>query len=152
MTLRVSTYWIRQIKLKGKLKFFIQYKIGILQRNIAKRQKKTSQKKVSNVNDWKNYCYQTKLDFIDNQSIIDHLRAQKFNLKNKRGITIFASNLLKYLRSCFWSLPYSITYKNQLIKPSLQNKCWVAALLMKLMQLTFTICEGINSITFFLAI
>ena len=69
----------------------------IPQRNIAKRQNKNISKKVSNVNDWNNYCYQTKLNFIDKQSIIDHFRARKFNMKNKRETTIFASNLLLYM-------------------------------------------------------
>ena len=69
-----------------------------------RKDKKCISEKVSDVNGWKNYYSQTKLDLIDKQNIAEnHLRA-KLHLKTKKGITIIACNLLKYLRSSFWGL------------------------------------------------
>ena len=45
---------------------------------------------------------QNLISFNDNQNITeDHLQMKKLHLATKRGITMFASNLLMYLRSCF---------------------------------------------------
>ena len=54
----------------------------------------------------KNYCAQTNIDYIDNNNIKkEHLGNKKLHL-NKRGNTVFANNLLKYLRSSLWGVDY----------------------------------------------
>ena len=59
-------------------------------------------KKVLEVNSHlKNYCRQKNIDFIDNNNIKEeHLGVKKLHL-NKRGNSVLASNILKYLRSTF---------------------------------------------------
>ena len=47
----------------------------------------------------KNYCSQTNIEYIENNNIKEeHLGKKKLHL-NKRGNTLFANNLLKFLRS-----------------------------------------------------
>ena len=49
----------------------------------------------------KNYCMQTKLDYIEKNNIKEeHLGNRKLHLNKKRN-TVFANNLLKYLRAAF---------------------------------------------------
>ena len=65
---------------------------------ITRKDKKDLDKKVQDTNSrLKNYCAQTNIDYIDNNNIKEeHLGNKKLHL-NKRGNTVFANNLLKYL-------------------------------------------------------
>ena len=69
---------------------------------ITRKDKKDLDKKVVEVNGrLKNFCSQKNIDFIENTNLKEeHLGNKKLHL-NKRGNTVFASNLLKYLRSAF---------------------------------------------------
>ena len=69
---------------------------------ITRKDKKDLDKKVQDTNNTlKNYCAQTNNDYIDNNNIKEeHLGNKKSHL-NKRCNTVFANNLLKYLRSSF---------------------------------------------------
>ena len=69
---------------------------------ITRKDKKDLDKKVQDVNNrLKNYCSQTNLDYIENNNIKEeHLGNKKLHL-NKKGNTVFANNLLKYLRAAF---------------------------------------------------
>ena len=69
---------------------------------ITRKDKKDLDKKVQDTNNrLKNYWAQTNNDYIDNNNIKEeHLGDKKSHL-NKRGNTVFANNLLKYLRSSF---------------------------------------------------
>ena len=68
-------------------------------------------KKVVEVNSrLKNLCAQKNIDFIDNANIKEeHLGNKKLHL-NKRGNTVLANNLLKYLRSAFWDVDFLNCY------------------------------------------
>ena len=58
----------------------------------------------------KNFCTQKKIDFIDNTNIKEeHLGNKKLHL-NKRGNTVLANNLLKYLRSALWDVDFLNCY------------------------------------------
>ena len=74
----------------------------VFSRLITRKDKKDLDKKVQdNNNRLKNYCAQTNIDYIDNNNIKEeHLGKNKLHL-NKRGNTVFANKLLKYLRSSF---------------------------------------------------
>ena len=69
---------------------------------ITRKDEKDLDKKVQDVNNrLKNYCMQTNLDYIENNNIKEeHLRNKKLHL-NKKGNTVFANNLLHYLRAAF---------------------------------------------------
>ena len=67
---------------------------------VQKDKKKNSDKAALNTNArLRNFCKQKNIDYIDNTNIKeDHLGIKKFYL-NKRGNSVFAQNLLRYLRS-----------------------------------------------------
>ena len=69
---------------------------------ITRKDKKDLDKKVQDVNNrLNNYCKQTNLDYIKNKNIKEeHLGNKKLHL-NKKGNTVFANNLLNYLRVVF---------------------------------------------------
>ena len=69
---------------------------------ITRKDKKDLDKKVQDVNNrLNNYCKQTNLDYIKNKNIKEeHLGNKKLHL-NKKGNTVFANNLLNYLRVAF---------------------------------------------------
>ena len=69
---------------------------------VTRKDRKNIDKKVLEVNSHlKNYCSQKNIDFIDNSNIKEeHLGVKKLHL-NKRGNSVLASNILKYLRSTF---------------------------------------------------
>ena len=69
---------------------------------ITRKDRKNIDKKVLDVNSHlKNYCSQKNIDFIDNNNIKEeHLGVKKLHL-NKRGNSVLASNILKYLRFTF---------------------------------------------------
>ena len=69
---------------------------------ITRKDKKDLDKQVQDINNrLKNYCMQTNLDYIQNNNIKEeHLGNKKLRL-NKKGNTVFSSNLLKYLRAAF---------------------------------------------------
>ena len=69
---------------------------------VTRKDRKNIDKKVLEVNSHlKNYCSQKNIDFIDNNNIKEeHLGVKKLHL-NKRGNSVLASNILKYLRSTF---------------------------------------------------
>ena len=68
-----------------------------------KKIKKNSDKAALNTNArLRNFFKQKNIDYIDNTNIKeDHLGIKKFYL-NKRGNSVFAQNLLRYLRSKYW--------------------------------------------------
>ena len=64
----------------------------------------------------KNYCTQTNLDYIENNNIKEeHLGNKKLHL-NKKGNTVFANKLLKYLRAAFLEL--EVEYKSKTLNES----------------------------------
>ena len=67
---------------------------------VTRKDRKNIDKKVLEVNSHlKNYCSQKSIDFVDNNNIKEeHLGVKKLHL-NKRGNSVLASNILKYLRS-----------------------------------------------------
>ena len=69
---------------------------------ITRKDMKDLNTKVVEVNSrLKNFCSQKNIDFIDDTNIKEeHLGNKKLHL-NKRGNTVLANNLLKYLRSAF---------------------------------------------------
>ena len=69
---------------------------------ITTKDKKDLDRKVQDINNRiKNYCMQTNLDYIKNNNIKEeHLGNKKLHL-NKKGNTVFANNLLNYLRAAF---------------------------------------------------
>ena len=68
---------------------------------VTRKDRKNIDKKVLEVNSHlKNYCSQKNIDFIDNNIKEEHLGVKKLHL-NKRGNSVLASNILKYLRSTF---------------------------------------------------
>ena len=69
---------------------------------ILRKDKKDISKKVGETNQrLKNYCKQKNIDFVDNSNIIEeHLGSKKLHL-NKRGNSILAKNILKFLRDCY---------------------------------------------------
>ena len=69
---------------------------------VTRKYRKNIDKKILEVNSHlKNYCSQKNIDFIDNNNIKEeHLGVKKLHL-NKRGNSVLASNILKYLRSTF---------------------------------------------------
>ena len=54
----------------------------------------------------KNYCSQTNIEYIENNNIEEENLGEKKLHLNKRGNTIFANNLLKFLRSNFWDVEF----------------------------------------------
>ena len=69
---------------------------------ITRKDKKDLDKKVQDVNNrLKNYCMQTNLDYIENNKIKEKHLGNKKLLLNKKGNTVFANNLLNYLRAAF---------------------------------------------------
>ena len=71
---------------------------------ILRKDKKDISKKVGETNQrLKNYCKQKNIDFVDNSNIIEeHLGSKKLHL-NKRGNSILAKNILKFLRDSYWN-------------------------------------------------
>ena len=69
---------------------------------ILRKDKKDISKKVGETNQrLKNYCKQKNIDFVDNSNIIEeHLGSKKLHL-NKRGNSILAKNILKFLRDSY---------------------------------------------------
>ena len=69
---------------------------------ITRKDRKNIDKKVSEVNSYlKNYCSQKNIDFIDNSNLKEeHLGQKKLHL-NKKGNSILAKKILKFLRSNF---------------------------------------------------
>ena len=69
---------------------------------ITRKDKKDLDKKVQDVNNrLKSYCSQTNIEYIKNNNIKEkHLGKKKLHL-NRRRNTLFANNLLKFLRSNF---------------------------------------------------
>ena len=67
---------------------------------ITRKDKKDLDKKVQDINSrLRNYCSQKNIDFIDNTNIKEeHLGSKKLHL-NKRGNSVFANNILRYLGS-----------------------------------------------------
>ena len=67
---------------------------------IIRKDQKNIDKNVSQVNSYlKYYCKQKNIDFIDNGNLKEeHLGQKKLHL-NKKGNSILANNILKYLRS-----------------------------------------------------
>ena len=84
---------------------------------ITRKDKKDLDKKVQDVNNrLKNYCTQTNLDYIENNNIKEeHLGNKKLHL-NKKGNTVFANKLLKYLRAAFLEL--EVEYKSKTLNES----------------------------------
>ena len=66
---------------------------------IVRKDKKNIDKEVVDTNaGLRNFCNQKNIDYIDNTNIKeDHLGNKKLHL-NKRGNSVFAQNLLRYLR------------------------------------------------------
>ena len=54
----------------------------------------------------KNYCSQTNIEYIENNNIEEENLGEKKLHLNKRGNTIFANNLLKFLRPNFWDVEF----------------------------------------------
>ena len=69
---------------------------------ILRKDKMDISKKVGETNQrLKSYCKQKNIDFVDNSNIIkEHLGSKKLHL-NKRGNSILAKNILKFLRDCY---------------------------------------------------
>ena len=80
----------------------------VLSNQITRNDKKDLDKKMQDVNNrLKNYCMQTKLDYIEKNNIKEeHLGNKKLHLNKKRN-TVFANNLLKYLRAAFWNVDFA---------------------------------------------
>ena len=71
---------------------------------ILRKGKKDISKKVGETNQGlKNYCKRKNINFVDNSNIIEeHLGSKKLHL-NKRGNSILAKNILKFLRDSYWN-------------------------------------------------
>ena len=71
---------------------------------ILRKDKKDISKKVGETNQrLRNYCEQKNIDFVDNSNIIEeHLGSKNLHL-NKRGNSILAKNILKFLRDSYWN-------------------------------------------------
>ena len=69
---------------------------------ILRKDKKDISKKVGETNQrLRNYCEQKNIDFVDNSNIIEeHLGSKNLHL-NKRGNSILAKNILKFLRDSY---------------------------------------------------
>ena len=69
---------------------------------ITRKDKKDLDKKVQDVsNRLNNYCTHTNLDYIENKNIKEEHLGTKKLLLHKKGNTVFANNLLKYLQAVF---------------------------------------------------
>ena len=69
---------------------------------ILRKDNKISQRKlVGQIKEWRT---KTKnIDFVDNSNVIEgHIESKKLHI-NKRGNSILAKNILKYLRDSYWS-------------------------------------------------
>ena len=72
-----------------------------------------------------NYCTHTNLDYIENKNIKEEHLGTKKLLLHKKGNTVFANNLLKYLQAIFWNVDFAncfleseVEYKSKTLNES----------------------------------
>ena len=80
----------------------------------------------------KNYCTQTNLDCIENDKTKEeHLGNKKLHL-NKKGNTVFANNLLKYLRAAFWNVDFANCFLESEVELKIRQSMNLSAILLLL--------------------